>query len=172
MNDIRMQGSVSPFTPAAARTGLEENRGPDKNLAIEELKHSIRTHIVIMNGVTDQLCAYLLKLIDFLGESNIAAKEREIEHLSYSILEASAIYISGTIDSYATRYVTEGKEFPKTVKNKSDNVLVIIGSNRGNQNKLESKKAVLAAAADALNAFSEHTGMIYPKLVDIDGNQL
>ena len=173
-NDIRMQSSVmpSPFTPADNRTGLEEDFGPNRNQLIEELKHSIRTHIIIMNGVSDQLCAYLLKLIDFMTDNDTARRDKEVAHLSYSIVEAASLYISGTIDSFADKYSGEGKEFPEDVKQKSDSVLIEIGKWRSSQDKISAKNAVLAAAASTLNAFSASTGTQYPQLVDINGTPL
>ena len=156
-NDIRMQSSVmpSPFTPADNRTGLEEDFGPNRNQLIEELKHSIRTHIIIMNGVNDT-----------------ARRDKEVAHLSYSIVEAASLYISGTIDSFADKYSGEGKEFPEDVKQKSDSVLIEIGKWRSSQDKISAKNAVLAAAASTLNAFSATTGTQYPQLVDINGTPL
>ena len=172
MNDPRMQSVNMPtaLAPADVRTGIEEDFSDTRNIQVEELKHAVRTHIVIMNGVSDQLCAYLLKLIDFLTDANEERKNKEISHLAYSITESSALYVTGIIDSYVSRYESEGKEFPSDVKRHADNVLVEIGKWRSSSDKIAAKNNVLAAVARTLDAFALETGTQYPKLVAVDGS--
>ena len=170
-NDIRMQNMAMPtqLSPADSKTGLEEDFSENRNEFVEELKHSIRTHIILMNGVSDQLCAYLLKLIDFMTDQNIERRSREIAAMSYSIAEAGPLFVSGSIDSYYEKYQNEGKAFPDDVKQNSDAVLVQIGINRSSKDKIAAKNAVLKAAAVALNSFGSFTGTQYPQLVDVNG---
>ena len=172
MNDPRMQSVSMPtaLAPADIRTGIEEDCSDRRNAQVEELKHAVRTHIVIMNGVSDQLCAYLLKLIDFITDTNQDRKDKEISHLSYNITESAALYVTGIIDSYVSNYQSEGKEFPSTVKHLADNVLVEIGKWRSSSDKIAAKNHVLNAVARTLDAFAAETGTQYPKLVAVDGS--
>jgi hypothetical protein len=170
-NDIRMIPATIPgqFSPAEVKTGLEENYGPTRNEYVEQLKHSIRTHVVIMNGVSDQLCAYLLKMPDFLTDTDFNRRDSEIASLSYSIIEAAALYVSGTIDSFSEKYISEGREFPEEVSGKSNAIIVQVGTNRGSRDKIGAKNSIMKATADALNAFSQFSGTQFPQLVDING---
>ena len=169
MNDIRMQSLPTSLSPAEVKTGLEENFGPTRNEFVEHLKHSIKMHIVLMNGVSEQLCAYMLKLIDFLTDIDVDRKNREIAALSYSIIEASALYVSGTIDSFNEKFQADGREFSEEVRTLSNAILVQIGNNRGNKDKIAAKMNVLKATSDALNALSGFTGTQYARMVDLNG---
>jgi hypothetical protein len=164
-----MQNMPAQLSPAESKTGLEEDLSENRNEFVEELKHSIRTHIILMNGVSDQLCAYLLKLIDFMTDKDVERRSKEIAALSYSIAEAGALYVSGSIDSYYEKYQNEGKSFPDEVKQNSDAVLVQIGIHRSSKDKIAAKNSVLKAAATALNSFGNFTNIQYPQLVDTNG---
>jgi hypothetical protein len=174
MNDPRMQTLTMPavLSPAEIRTGLEEDFSDSRIQAVEELKHAIRTHVVLMNGVSDQLGAYLLKLIDFLTDNNEDRRIKEIGQLAYNISEAVSLYVSGIIDSHINRNEAEKRPVSEDLKRQNDEVLVEIGKWRSNADKLAAKNAVLAAMAKALNMFSIETGMQYPQLVGVDGTPL
>lgn len=174
MNDPRMQTLTMPavLSPAEIRTGLEEDFSDSRIQAVEELKHAIRTHVVLMNGVSDQLGAYLLKLIDFLTDNNEERRLKEIGQLAYNISEAVSLYVSGIIDSHINRHEAEKRPVSYDLKRKNDEVLVEIGKWRSDPDKLAAKNAVLAAMAKALNMFSAETGMQYPQLVDVNGAPL
>ena len=174
MNDPRMQTLSMPavLSPAEIRTGLEEDFSDSRIPAVEELKHAIRTHVVLMNGVSDQLGAYLLKLIDFLTDNNEERRIKEIAQLAYNISEAASLYVSGIIDSHINRFETERRSISDNLKRQNDQVLVEIGKWRSSQDKIAAKNAVLSAMAKALNLFSIETGSQYPQLLGVDGSPL
>lgn len=171
MNDPRKQSMNFPtaLTPADMRTGLEEDFSDQSILEIEDLKHSIRTHIIVTNGVNDQLGAFLLKLIDFIVDKNEVRKLNEIRQLSYSITEAASIYVSSIIDGHVNKNESESKPVSQDLKDANDNILIEIGKWRSKTDKVSAKSAVLKAMATALNLFSQETGIQYPQLVDNNG---
>lgn len=170
MNDPRMQNisNQAVLAPAEARTGLEEDYSDNRIEEIEELKHAIRTHVIINNGVSDQLCAFLLKLIDFLTDEDDARKRKEILSLAYTISEACALYISGVVDSHINRLEAEGSQ-NQQLKDLNNNILVEIGKWRSDTDKIAAKRAVLRSASASLSMFSNATRIQYPQLVDSNG---
>lgn len=171
MNDPRMQPipMQNALVPAEVRTGLEEDISERRNPAVEELKHSVRTHILLMNGVNDQLGAFLLKLIDFITDSDEDRKQREIMQLAYTIAEAASIYASGVIDSHIQRNESEGRAVNAELKETNDEILVAIGKWRNKPDKKTAKDTVLRALSKSLAIFSSETGAQYPQIVDLDG---
>lgn len=171
MNDPRMQPipMQNTLVPAEVRTGLEEDTSDRRIPAVEELKHSIRTHIMLMNGVNEQLGAFLLKLIDFVTDADEDRKQREIMQLAYTIAEAASIYASGVIDSHIQRNETDGRSASVELKEANDNILVEIGRWRNKADKKMAKDNVLKALSNSLMVFSSETGGQYPQIVDLDG---
>lgn len=171
MNDPRMQSIAMPsaLVPAEIRTGLEEDFSDKSVREIEELKHSIRTHILLMNGVNDQLGAFLLKLIDFLTDTDEVRRLNEISQLAYTIAEAASIYVSGVIDSHIQKFESESRDVNEALKDANDDILVQIGKWRSKSDKMSAKYAVLKALASALMLFSSETGIQYPQITDVNG---
>lgn len=140
--------------------------------ALDELKHSIRIHLIIMNGPTQQLCSMLLKLPDILGDADSARRDREVIELAYLIIEGVALYVQRSIDERAERANNQGQMFPQTSKLCGDHILVAIGTHRSNNDKMAGKLAVLKSIAEALRGLSVFTKAIYPDIYDSNGVQL
>lgn len=140
--------------------------------SLDELKHSIRIHLMIMNGPTQQLCSMLLKLPDILGDADTARRNREVTELAYLIIEGVALYVQRSIDERAERAMNQGHMFPQATKICGDNILVMIGTHRSSSDKITGKLAVLRSIAEALRGLSVFTKAIYPDIYDSNGNQL
>jgi hypothetical protein len=139
---------------------------------LKELKHSIRLHLLIMDGPTQQLCAMLLKCPDLLGDNDPVRRDNEASELAFTIVEGIALYILRSIDERYMRSKSNGQPLPDFVKEAGDKVMVKVGQYRGDPDKLKAKKQVLRSVADALRALGSHTKVIYPDIYDSDGNQL
>lgn len=143
----------------------------DKKL-LDELKHSIRIHLIIMNGPTQQLCSMLLKLPDMLGDADSTRRNKEVMELAYLIIEGVALYVQRSIDERAERASNQGQMFPQAAKICGDNILVSIGTHRSSTDKMTGKLAVLKSIAEALRGLSVFTKAIYPDIYDSNGVQL
>lgn len=146
------------------------NLNPDRIL--EELKHSIRTHLVIMQGPTPQLAVFCVKLIDFLEDMVPIRRCDEMSKLAFSIVEAVALHIQQSIDTHAQRASGKNVQFPKNIQDKSDHLLVVLGKSRGLPDKISAKSALLKEIAETLRALSTYTKAKYPDITDIAGNIL
>ena len=135
---------------------------------IRELKHSVRIHLLIMAGPSPQLCAFLVKTIDFIEDVDIDRCRNEMLALSFHIVEAIGIHIQRSIDVRAAKV----SGMPEHVKRRSDEILVIIGKSRGISDKIAAKNAVLRAMAEALDALGSFMKTTYPTIFDSKGNQL
>jgi hypothetical protein len=140
--------------------------------AIVELKHSIRTHLTIMAGPTQQLCSFLVKLIDFIEDEDTERKNKEMYALSYNIVEGLALYIQRSIDERAEKSKGSDAELPQYVKIASDEILVAVGKSRNLDEKVAAKHAVLSAVAAAIKALATTTKSQYPEIVDSTGAAL
>lgn len=138
---------------------------------INELKHSIKIHLLIMSGPSQQLCVFLMKLIDLIEDTDIDRVNAETAQLSFSIIESVAIHIQNAID---TRYSSskDDNKMPEHIRRHADEIIVAVGKSRSHMNKIEAKNSVLSAVAKALDALSSFTGAVYPTLFDSAGNQL
>lgn len=128
--------------------------------ALRELKHSVTTHLGIMGGPTDQLCALLLKVVDFIDDS--PKREAEMFKLSYYIIEGLAVYVHRFLDA---------KPVTDSVKEVVNDILVTVGRAR-NAKTVDAKYAVMRSMATALAAVGAVTHDRYPKLLDSNGNPL
>lgn len=140
--------------------------------AIDELKHSIRIHMLILGGPSQQLCAFLLKIIDLIEDDKSERRLEETSRLAFSIIEVVGIHTQQAIDS---RYeVSRKKEhiMPESVRRKSDSILVAIGEARSTDDMVLAKNHILIAVASALDSLSTFTGSTYPTLFDSTGNRL
>lgn len=137
--------------------------------AFNELKHSIRMHLLIMAGPTQQLCTFLVKLIDFMEDDKKDRKEKEMLGLSYSIIEGLALYVQRSIDERATKAKSAGSMLPIDVAAASDEILVVIGKTRNLDDKRNAKYAVLRTVSEALKSLGNYTKAQYPQLTDADG---
>lgn len=142
------------------------------NDAVEELKHSIQLHIILMTDMTKQLGQFLLKLIDFIDDNNITRRNAEMYKLSYLIIETLAVFVHQSIDDRADKAAEQGINFPPRIKQAGDNLLVVIGKTRGHDDKIVAKNIVLRAIADALRELSAFTKAKYPTITDSKRNEL
>lgn len=153
-----------------------DNNGPYPNFvnkeSLEELKHSIRTHVLIMNGPSQQLCVYLTKLIDILELSDESGRNKELDQLSYSIIEGISLFVQSSIDQRVEKGRSIGQDVPANVRSSSDNIMVAIGKSRGLEDKKAAKLSVLKSMSDALKALSGFTKSVYPDIIDVNGNAI
>lgn len=154
------------------RTPIDANLSPNADRLLEEIKHSVRTHLVIMQGPTPELAVFLVKLIDFLEDQDSARRRSEMGKLAFAIVEAVALHVQKSIDSRAQQAVAKGQQFPKYIQDKSDNLLVIVGKSRGLPDKIAGKSAILKEIAEALRSLSTYTKARYPDITDLAGNIL
>ncbi len=139
---------------------------------LTELKHSVHTHVVVMQGPTAQLAVFLLKVLDFIDDPDRERQQAEAVKLSYYIIEALAIYVQQVIDQRAAQAGPRGHAFPESVKIKGDQLLIVVGRSRSLPDKIVAKIAVLREIADCLRALAAHTGAKYPEIMDSEGHML
>lgn len=144
----------------------------DNSKTIEELKHSIRIHLLIMAGPSQQLCAFLVKTIDLIEDDDKKRRDQETLQLSFNIIEAVAIHVQQAIDARAKVAKEKNNIMPENVRAHSDQILIALGNARGHADKSAAKTAVLSSIGKALDALSTFTGAVYPTIFDIDGNRL
>jgi len=134
---------------------------------IKELKHSVKMHLLIMSGPSQQLSAFLLKLIDFLTDDDENRVVTEMNQLSLSIVEALALHVHTHIDKHQL-----GDKIPQPMRTRADEIIVTIGKVRSLEDKISSKYVILRAVATVLKQFGEFTHSNYPKMTDLQGNVL
>lgn len=139
---------------------------------LNEFKHSVRTHLVIMAGPSQQLSAFLLKVIDFFDDPNEEHRNQEMLALSFTIIEGIALYVQRSIDERIEKAKTVGQEFSSNVQTASNNILIMVGQSRGLDDKIAAKNALLKSVADALRELSSLTKTTYPEIVDSAGKVL
>ncbi len=139
---------------------------------LEELKHSIRTHLLIMQGPTPQLAVFCIKLVDFLEDQDPDRRRSEMGKLSFAIAEAVAIHVQQSIDVRAQQATAKGHQFPQQVQHKSDHLLVVLGKSRSLPDKSAAKSALLKEIAEAMRSLSTYTKAKYPDITDTAGNIL
>ncbi len=145
---------------------------PRADRVLEELKHSIRTHLAIMQGPSPQLAVFLVKLVDFIEDTDDTRRKSEMSKLSFSIVEAVALFVQQSIDQRAIQAAAKGHQFPPTIQIKGDNLLVMIGKARQLPDKIAAKNALLKEIAEALRSLSTYTKARYPDMTDVAGNIL
>lgn len=143
-----------------------------KNSTLDELKHSIQTHIVLMNGMSIQLGQFLLKMVDFIEDPDQARRDAEMAKLAYIIIEAVAVFVHQSIDDRAQKAEQRNVDFPARTRQAGDNLLVVIGKTRSSTDRIGSKNIVLRAIADALRELSNFTKTKYPSITDCSRNEL
>jgi|10_taG_2_1085330.scaffolds.fasta_scaffold00790_9 hypothetical protein len=149
----------------------------DSPTARDELRHSVHLHLMIMNGPTQQLAVFLTKTLDLIpdpGEEtyDFASNDVEMGILAYSIIEALALHVQRSVDDRAARAQQRGEKFPVSVRQKGDEILVVVGKTRSSGDQVTSKNAVLKAIADALHALATVTKAKYPEIRTARGQVL
>lgn len=150
-------------TPEAAKTDSVE---------IAELKHSIRTHLLIMAGPSQQLCAFLVKTIDLVEDTDIPRRKAETLQLAFNITEAIALHVQQAIDARYRVSKENNNPMPENIRQHADHIMVAVGQARSHPNKMEAKTAILQAVGKALDALGTFTRAVYPTLFDSAGNKL
>jgi hypothetical protein len=171
MSDANLPGDDT-LVPEEERTPIDANLSPSADRLLEELKHSIRTHLVIMQGPSPQLTVFLVKLIDFLEDKDDTRRKSEMAKLAFAIVESVALFVQQSIDQRATQAAAKGDQFPASIQNKGDNLLVVIGKARQLPDKIAAKSALLKEIAEALRSLSTYTKARYPDMTDVMGNIL
>lgn len=139
---------------------------------LDELKHSIRVHTLVMQGPTPELAVYLIKVIDFLEDQDQIRRNAEMAHLAYRLVESTALHIQRSIDDRLRKLASEGKPIPQQVQVKGDHLLVVVGQTRSLPDRILAKVTVLREVADCLRALATYTGSKYPDITDTAGNVL
>lgn len=132
---------------------------------ILELKHSIRTHMMMLGGPSPQLSVFLLKVVDFLEDADETRRNSEMANLAFAIVEAVALHVQQSVDAKSKK----DSELPKHISSKSDGLLVIIGKSRGLPDKIQAKEAVLKEVAEVLRSLSTYTKGKYPEITTASG---
>lgn len=158
------------ITPPDERTPIDPS--PGASPLLEELKHSIRIHLMVMGGATSQLAVFLVKLIDLIEDADPVRKNEETAKLAFALVEATALHVQQSVDARAAQAITRRQPFPTSLQAKSDNLLIIIGKSRGLPDKIVAKNAVLKEVAETLRALSNYTKARYPDMTDVSGNIL
>jgi hypothetical protein len=139
---------------------------------IKELKHSIRIHLLIMAGPSQQLCAFLVKVIDLVEDEDIPRRKTETLQLAFNVTEAIALHVQQAIDARNKMSKDKGNPMPENVRRHADEIMVTVGQARSHPNKLEAKNSILAAVGKGLDALETFTKAVYPTIFDSAGNKL
>lgn len=75
----------------------------------EHLLHAIRTHLLVMQGPTKELCQFSLKMIDILIDSDRSRKQFESVQLLKMLVDNMLESIKETIDIIEESEVEKGK---------------------------------------------------------------
>lgn len=150
-------------SPEAARSDSAE---------IAELKHSIRIHLLVMAGPSQQLCAFLVKVIDLVEDEDIPRRKAETLQLAFNVTEAIAIHTQQAIDARNRVSKEKGIMMPENVRKHADEIMIAVGKARSHPNRIEAKNSILAAIGKALDALETFTKAIYPTIFDSAGNKL
>lgn len=125
--------------------------------------------MTVMRGPTPQLAVLLIKVIDFLEDTDDERRQKEMAVLSFTIVEALVLQIGQLIERCAEK---DGPKFPAHLLAKSDGLLALLGKSRRLPDRLVAKDAVLRGIAEALRAFGAYAKVEYPTITDSKGNIL
>lgn len=131
---------------------------------MQELKHSIQTHLTICGGPTPQLAVFLIKIVDLVEDEDAERKRIETNALAYAIAESVALHIQRHVDGIEDKHKTN--PLYQRVKQRADNILITMGQCRSAADKTAAKNAVLAAAAATIAELELLTGKKYPSLTN------
>jgi len=135
--------------------------------ANSEFKHSIRIYLLIYNGPTSELAAYLIKSIDIIDSLIINNDPtRELIGLSYAIIESVANHVSKHVAS-----INAAKGLTEEIMNLNDELLIAIIKLR-KIDKIQAKYNLLRIISKLLNALAAATKSEYPTICDVHGNKL
>lgn len=164
--------SDQPVIPGGETQSDDIQPVTKRNRMLNELKHSVQLHVTLMNGPSQQLAAFLLKVIDFVEDHDEKRRDSEIGKLAYIIVESLAVFVQRSIDDRAQKAEAQDIKFPPRIKQAGDNLLVVIGKSRSHDDKIGAKNVVLRAIADALRELATFTKADYPTITDSQRREL
>lgn len=145
-------------------------------VALDELQHSVYTHVMIQGGPNPQLCVFLTKLLDCMDdlyaatqfEDSRAARlvdvEAEASALAFHIIESLAVWLAVSVDS---------DKFPAHLQNQGRQLLVLVAKVKKLPDKLAAKGVILRAIADMIRSLKAANPKIaYPDVKDAKSNVL
>lgn len=142
------------------------------SIEITELKHSIRIHLLVMAGPSQQLCAFLVKVIDLVEDEDLPRRKAETLQLAFNVTEGIAKHVQEAIDARDRVAKQTGKPMPENVRRHADEIMIAVGKARSHPNRIEAKNSVLAAIGKGLDALGTFTTATYPTIFDSAGNKL
>jgi len=150
------------------------------NMALVELQHSVRTHIIVQAGPNPQLCVFLVKLLDIIDDLNVAVHEptgdetrghikdmrlqrveEECRTLAFCIIESLAVWLATSMDN---------KNLPAHAEDCGKQLLVLVAKARALDDKIAAKTLVLYGLADAMRVLKAHINVPYPDITDSKNN--
>jgi len=143
------------------------------NIALVELQHSVRTHIIVQAGPNPQLCVFLVKLLDIIDDLNVAVHEPadkedrlqrvegECRTLAFCIIESLAVWLAQSMDD---------KNLPTHVEDCGKQLLVLVSKARALDDKIAAKTFILYGLADAIRVLKKHINVPYPDITDSKNN--
>ena len=151
-----------------------EDAGIIDKSALDELKHSIKVHMILSAKPTEQLCVFLLKVVDAFETNDKEVRDSEMANLSFTIVEGIATFIHKSIDERIQKSKAIKSPFPQAVSHQCDEILILIGKGRQVisdvnstfKDKQNAKNVVLKGIANALRALATQTKAVYPDLYD------
>jgi|CXWL01.1.fsa_nt_gi hypothetical protein len=144
------------------------------NNPLIELKHSIKTHLMVMAGPTPQLAVFLLKTLDWFDEPPVgqSGRDQEMTNLAFTIVEAIGLFVHASVDKRNEQAKQNQQTFPPRITQASDNILVVVGKCRGLDDKIAAKNAVLGAISASLKELALFTKSKYPAITDSQMHEL
>lgn len=130
----------------------------DIKVAIAKLKSAIRTHMIVYNGPSQQLAAFMIKVIDFIEDDDEYRKTTEINNLSYIILESAAFYL--------VNFIHSNKERSHNLIDQSNELLVSIGKTRNIKGSQDAEQLMLYGIANLLRSMNKQFNVNYPAIKD------
>ena len=139
------------------RTMMDDN--------LKELKHSIDVYTSVL-GITAQLSAFLIKALDFIDSKDAAKTNKDMDTLSYSLIEATGVALVEHIDK-----LKDSRDLPKPIIDLSGEILIAVGKTRSDCS-ISSKNHVLKAISKCLKELGNATNTKYNDILDSNNNPL
>jgi len=143
---------------------------------LNDLQHSVYTHVMIQGGPNPQLCVFLTKLLDFMDDlyaanqsstdmdARIASVEAEVKALAFNIIESLAIWLATSVDD---------PKFSDHLQHQGRQLLILVAEARKLPDKLIAKDVVLRAIASMIRSLKvDNPKLAYPDIKDVRNNVL
>lgn len=145
-------------------------------IALNELQHSVYTHVMVQGGPNPQLCVFLTKLLDFMDDMYAATQnpngapvrlervETEVKALSFHIIESLAVWLATSLDD---------EKFQLHLRHQGRQLLVLIAKTKPLPDKIAAKDIILRGIADVIRSLKVANPKIaYPDVKDAKNNVL